>query len=94
MSWLSEGVSSVALFHFGSMTVFFSFRYSVLQVEARWRMLVTTYKSMVDHNIMPTVEPITAAFHERLSQLVNYEPRRRKDYERYKGKKVKLGEWK
>ncbi|KAL7647475.1 UNVERIFIED_CONTAM: hypothetical protein RMT77_001071 [Armadillidium vulgare] len=66
------------------------FKYSTLQVEARWRMLVTTYKSMIDHNIMPTVEPIEAAFHERLKHLINYEPRRRKDYERYKGKKVKL----
>lgn len=56
-------------------------------------MLVTTYKSMIDHNIMPTVEPIEAAFHERLKHLINYEPRRRKDYERYKGKKVKLGKF-
>ncbi|CAL4105055.1 unnamed protein product, partial [Meganyctiphanes norvegica] len=63
-------------------------RFSVYKVEARWRNLVNLYKTMVDHNAMPHVQPYSIAFQEQLQNLVVYEPNRRKRYERQKGKKV------
>ncbi|XP_042870573.1 uncharacterized protein LOC122252260 [Penaeus japonicus] len=65
------------------------YRFSVDMVEARWRNLVTLYKTMVDHNALPNVEVYTIAYKEDLEKLVNYVPKRRHNYEKVKGRSVK-----
>ncbi|XP_045131585.1 uncharacterized protein LOC123516354 isoform X2 [Portunus trituberculatus] len=59
-------------------------------VEARWRNLVTLYKTMVDHNNIPNVEPQTVAYKEDLEELVKYVPQRRNNYEKKVGRSVKM----
>ncbi|XP_037789636.1 uncharacterized protein LOC119585090 [Penaeus monodon] len=66
------------------------YRFSVDMVEARWRNLVTMYKTMVDHNALPNVEAYTIAYKEDLEKLVNYVPKRRHNYEKVKGRSVKI----
>lgn len=66
------------------------YRFSVDMVEARWRNLVTLYKTMVDHNALPNVEAYTIACKEDLEKLVNYIPKRRHNYEKVKGRSVKI----
>lgn len=61
-------------------------------VQARWRNMVTLYKTMVDHNILPNVEPQTVAYKKDLEELVKYTPQRRQNYEKKKGRSVKMGE--
>lgn len=60
-------------------------------VEGRWRNLVTLYKTMIDHNSMPNIEPQVVAYKEDLEELVKYAPQRRNNYEKRVGRSVKLG---
>lgn len=62
------------------------------KVEGRWRNLVTLYKTSVDRNILPNVEPRRVAFHSDLEALVRYVPQRRHNYEKKKGRSVVMGE--
>ncbi|KAK4319301.1 hypothetical protein Pmani_009761 [Petrolisthes manimaculis] len=63
-------------------------RFTVNKVEGRWRNLVTLYKTSVDRNSIPNVEPCTVAFHSDLQALVRYIPQRRLNYERKMGRSV------
>lgn len=52
---------------------------------------MTLYKTMVDHNSIPSFEPHAVAFKEDLEKLVNYVPQRRNNYEKKVGRSVKMG---
>ncbi|XP_068246996.1 uncharacterized protein [Palaemon carinicauda] len=66
------------------------YRFSVDMVEARWRNMVTLYKTMVDHNALPNVEPQSVAYKDDLEKILNYVPKRRQIYEKVKGRSVKM----
>ncbi|KAK7084559.1 hypothetical protein SK128_022709 [Halocaridina rubra] len=66
------------------------YRFSIEQVESRWRNMVTLFKTMVDHNALPNVEPRTVGYKDDLEKLVNYVPKRRQIYEKAKGRSVKM----
>ncbi|XP_050726620.1 uncharacterized protein LOC127003719 isoform X1 [Eriocheir sinensis] len=59
-------------------------------VEGRWRNMVTLFKTMVDHNSIPNVEPQVVAYKEDLEELVKYVPQRRNNYEKKVGRSVKM----
>ncbi|XP_066953514.1 uncharacterized protein [Macrobrachium rosenbergii] len=65
-------------------------RFSIDMVEARWRNMVTLYKTMVDHNALPNVEPQSVAYKDDLEKILNYVPKRRQIYEKVKGRSVKM----
>lgn len=69
------------------------FRFTVNMVEARWRTMVTMYKTMVDHNMLPNVETQNIAYKKDLEELVKYTPQRRHNYEKKKGRSVKMGKF-
>lgn len=54
--------------------------------------MVTLYKTMIDHNSIPNVEPQAVAYKEDLEELVKYVPQRRNNYEKRVGRSVKMGE--
>lgn len=53
--------------------------------------MVTLFKTMVDHNSIPNVEPQVVAYKEDLEELVKYVPQRRNNYEKKVGRSVKMG---
>lgn len=59
-------------------------------VEGRWRNMVTMYKTTVDYNFIPNVEPRSMAYRKDLEELVKYVPQRRQYYEKHKGRSVKM----
>ncbi|XP_071526084.1 uncharacterized protein [Panulirus ornatus] len=63
-------------------------RFTMNMVEGRWRNMVTLYKTMVDHNVLPNVEPRSVAYKKDLEELVKYVPQRRHNYEKKKGRSV------
>ncbi|XP_069173221.1 uncharacterized protein [Procambarus clarkii] len=65
-------------------------RFNINMVEGRWRNMVTMFKTIVDYNFIPNVEPRSMAYKRDLEELVKYVPQRRQYYEKKKGRSVKM----